>query len=341
MITSRQKLILKAIVDLYSETAEPVGSKALMDLPYLNFSSATLRYDMASLEVMGYLEKTHTSSGRIPSEMGYKYYINNLITRDSKVLDTFPLIDKIFTEKSYSKELVIKEALSLLTDLTNYTAIAIGRDIENAYISKLDLIPITKYEAILLIVTNLGHVQHQQIQIKNDLSMTELKEVVKTLNDLLINKKLKDAALLLKEEFAVNELDKFMKYQAQIYDSFLQAFSRFASDSFYLSGMTNVLESAEYNNISHVKKLMDMLDRKDLVKLIGSSEGLRVRFSSELDIIPINQMTVISVPYRISETEHGTLALLGPNRMSYKKIIPLLEYIAANLAKLYQKEKEK
>lgn len=341
MITSRQKLILKAIVDLYSETAEPVGSKVLMDLPYLNFSSATLRYDMAILEDLGFLEKTHTSSGRIPSEKGYKYYINNLITRDDKVLEMFPLIDKIFEEKSFSKELVIKEAIKLLSSLTNYTAIAIGRDIDKAILSKLDLIPLTNKDAILLIVTNLGHVQHQQITIPQDLSMNDLKEVVKTLNDLLANRLLKDAANTLKEELVVGELDKFMKYQTQIYDSFLQAFSKFASDSFYLSGMTNVLESAEYNNITHVKKLMDMLDRRELVKLIGTSDGLSVKFSSDLDIIPINQMTVVSIPYRISESEHGTLALLGPNRMSYKQIIPLLEYIAANLAKLYQNNKEK
>ena len=86
MITSRQKLILKAIIELYQETAEPVGSKALMSLPYLNFSSATLRYDMANLEELGFLEKTHTSSGRVPSEKGYRYYINHLITRDQKFL---------------------------------------------------------------------------------------------------------------------------------------------------------------------------------------------------------------------------------------------------------------
>src|SRR5690554_4704600 len=185
MITSRQKLILKAIIELYQETAEPVGSKALMSLPYLNFSSATLRYDMANLEELGFLEKTHTSSGRVPSEKGYRYYINHLITRDSEVLDTFPLIDKIFKEKSYSKDTAIKEALKLLSNLTNYTAIAIGRDLEKATIQKLDLIPITNTEAVLLIVTNLGHVQHQQISISNGLSMNELKEVVNTLSDLL------------------------------------------------------------------------------------------------------------------------------------------------------------
>ena len=204
----------------------------------------------------------------------------------------------------------------------------------------MDLIPITNTEAVLLIVTNLGHVQHQQISISNGLSMNELKEVVNTLSDLLKGRLLKDASQLLKEEFAVSELNQFMEYQSQIYDSFLQAFSKFAMTHF-LSGMTNVLESAEYNNISHIKKLMDMLDRRELIKLIGSSEGMSVKFSSEIDIVPINQMTVISIPYRITESEYGTLALLGPNRMEYKRVIPLLEYIAANLAKLYQNTKEK
>ena len=100
MLTSRQKLILKAIIEQYVKDAQPVGSKSLTHLPYLNFSSATLRYDMAQLEELGYLEKTHTSSGRVPSEKGYRYYVNHLVTRDQDVLDSFPLIDELFFKKT-------------------------------------------------------------------------------------------------------------------------------------------------------------------------------------------------------------------------------------------------
>ncbi|WP_162849166.1 heat-inducible transcriptional repressor HrcA [Acholeplasma hippikon] len=340
MLSNRQKLILKAIIDIHSDTAEPVGSKTLMNLPYLNFSSATLRYDMAILEDLGYLEKTHTSSGRIPSEKGYRYYVENLVTRDSEVAKVFPLVDQIFEQKSFTRDDAIQEALKLLSDLTNYTAVAVGPDVEQSKIKRIDFVPLGQTEAVILIVTDTGHVQHQQIRISGDMSMNELREVIKTLDELLKDRTISEAMGVLKEEYAQHELSRFMAYQAQLIDSFVQAFSKFASDKFYLSGMTNVFEQPEFNNVNHIKKFIDMLDRREIIKLIGSDDGLSIKFASDLEVIPMNHMTVVSVPYEVGDGEKGTIALLGPSRMAYKKIIPLLEYIAANLAKLYKNNKE-
>ncbi|WP_035357167.1 heat-inducible transcriptional repressor HrcA [Acholeplasma granularum] len=340
MLSSRQKLILKAIIDVYSETAEPVGSKALMALPYLNYSSATLRYDMAILEELGYLEKMHTSSGRIPSEMGYRYYVEHLVTRDSNITKVFPLIDEVFNKKNLGREHTIKEALKLLTDLTNYTAVAVGPDILQSEIKRIEMIPLGLKDAVMLIVTNRGHVQHQHIHISEDMNMNDIKEVIHTLDDLLKNKTLETAIKILKEEYAVSELNQFMSYQSQIIDSFIEAFSKFAADSFYLSGITNVFDQPEFTNVNHMKKFIDMMERREIIKLIGKDEGISIRFGSDMELTALNQMTVISIPYQITSEEKGSIALVGPSRMSYQKVIPLLEYIAANLAKLYKDNKE-
>ncbi|WIF89089.1 heat-inducible transcriptional repressor HrcA [Acholeplasma laidlawii] len=336
MISSRQKLILKAIIDMYSEKGEPVGSKALMALPYLNYSSATLRYDMAVLEELGFLEKMHTSSGRVPSERCYRYYIEHLVTRDNDVTEVFPLIDEVFSKKALGREHTIKEALKILTDLTNYTAVAVGPDILQSHIKRIEMVPLGLKDAVMLIVTDTGHVQHQQIHISDDMRMDDIKEVIHTLDDLLKNRTLEDALKVLKEEYAISELNQFMSYQSQIIDSFIEAFSKFASDSFYLSGMTNAFEQPEFNDVSHMKRFIDMMDRREIVKLIGTDEGISVRFGSDMEIKPLNQMTIISIPYQIDSEQKGTIALVGPSRMSYQKVIPLLEYIAANLAKLYK-----
>ena len=125
MLTNRQKLILKAIIEIYVETGEPVGSKLLTDWPYLGYSSATIRYDMQVLEESGYLEKTHTSSGRVPSRLGYRYYLDNLVTRDSNVNTVFPMIDSLF-ERETSKDVIVKRAIDLLSELTNYTSVILG-----------------------------------------------------------------------------------------------------------------------------------------------------------------------------------------------------------------------
>ncbi len=337
MLSSRQKLILKAIIEAYVKDAQPVGSKALTQMPYLNFSSATLRYDMAQLEELGYLEKTHTSSGRVPSEKGYRYYVEHLFTRDQDVVESFPLIDEIFLKHSLGRETAIEEAIHLLSELTNYTALAIGPTEHENIIKRIDFIPLTKKEAVVLIVTDQGHVQHQTITIPEDMKIDDLKEVIKTLDDLMRNRSINEAAHILEASFAKKEIQSFMEYQSQLINSFIHAFSKFAKDSFYLSGVTNVFEQPEFHNVKHIKNFVEMLDRRELVKMIGNSEGLNIRFGSDLQLFPMDNCTVISVPYYISEEEKGTIAVLGPTRMEYSKVIPLVEYIASNLGKLYKK----
>lgn len=337
MLTSRQKLILKAIIELYFSDPQPVGSKVLTELPYLNYSSATIRYDMAKLEELGFLDKTHTSSGRVPSEMGYRYYINNLVTRDSEVLEDFPLVDEVLLRHSYSKNLAVEEAINLLSDLTKYTALAVGPSSQSTKIKKIDFIPVSANEAVVLIVTNQGHVQHQSISIPDEMKIDDVKEVINTLDELLHNRYLEEAELILQNEFSKNQITDFMDYQKQLMDSFINAFSKFASENFYLSGMTNVFDQPEFMDVKNVKNFVNMLDRKDLIKLIGSKDGLSVTFGSEIELKPMDNFTIISIPYRVNENEKGTIAVLGPTRMEYTKVIPLLEYIASNLGKLYRK----
>lgn len=337
VLTSRQKLILKAIIELYVEDAQPVGSKALTKMPYLNYSSATIRYDMANLEELGFLDKTHTSSGRVPSQMGYRYYVNNLVTRDSQVANDYPLVDEIFTKHSYARELAIEQAIELLSELTNYTAVAVGPRNAITNIKRIDFVPVTTHEAVILIVTDKGHVQHQNIIIPKGMKMDELKDVITTLDELLRDRSLEDATKILTSAFAKAKISTYMDYQKQLLDSFINAFARFAEDNFYLSGMTNAFDQPEFLNPSNIKRFVDMLDRKELVNLIGSKEGLSITFSDEIELIPMENFSIISIPYRISEEESGTIAVLGPTRMEYSKVIPLLEYIASNLGKLYRK----
>lgn len=337
MLTSRQKLILKAIVEYYVEYASPVGSKILTKMPYLDYSSATLRYDMARLEELGLLQKTHTSSGRIPSEEGYKYYVNHLITRDSDVIDDFPLVDEVLTKYSYSRKVAVEEAINLLSELTKYTAVAVGPKNYQIKINKIDFIPLTHEEAVVLIVTDKGHVQHQNIRVPDGMLINDIKEVVKTLDELLKGKYLEEAQLILSNKFAKDQLSAYVDYQRQIYKSFLHAFSKFAEDNYYLSGITNVFDQPEFSDVTNIKNFVDMLDRREIVRFIGGKDSLNVTFGSEIELKLMENFSIISIPYSINENEKGTIAVVGPTRMEYSKVIPLLEYIASNLGKLYRK----
>lgn len=167
---------------------------------------------MAELESLGYLEKTHTSSGRIPSESGYKYYVDHLVTRDSDVQSSFPMIDDLLKQHQIKRDQAIEEAVKLLSDLTNYTALAVGPTHESLTIKKVDFIPLTETSATLLIVTNQGHVEHQTISIPDGVNITDLKETIKTLDELLANKELEEASSILKESLMKQDLKTFMDF---------------------------------------------------------------------------------------------------------------------------------
>lgn len=338
MLTSRQKLILKAIVEEYVNTAEPVASFDLMSKPYLNFSSATLRAEMATLEQLGLIEKPHTSSGRVPTSIGYRYYVENLVTRDSDVVSDFPLIDQIFSEHNLMKEEAIKEAMNLLSKLTNYTSMALGADYRSELVKKMDFIPVSDTEAVILIVTNEGHVSNQTIKIPNGLKSDDLKQVVKVLDEVLRNKPITDVEKILNDEFARLQVKDIMNYQEQLLNTFVNAFSKFYKENYYLSGMSNVFGQPEFNDVGKLKAFMEAFEEGEVMRLVGNTNnGLTVRIGSENKILAMDDCTIISVPYRIDDEKLGTIAVIGPTRMEYKKVIPLVEYIAGNMTKLYKK----
>ncbi len=339
MLSDRQKLILKAIVEEYIKTVDPVGSKALTEKPYLNFSPATLRYEMAYLEELGYLEKTHTSSGRIPSELGYKYYVDHLVTRDQEVTNVYPLIDEIFKKNQMGKDKAVKEVLNLLSELTHYTAIALGPDITNSKVKKLDLIKISNDEAILLIVLSSGHVQNLKMSYGHLNSFDDLQKVVTTLNDILKDKPLNKIEEILNDEFASKKVNKLVEFQEEILDMFLDAFQKFSTESYYFSGLQNMFEQPEFRDFDKLKKLVNTMANKSLMQIVNdfSDTSLTIKIGNENKLTQMKDCTIVSIPYQINEFESGTIAVIGPTRMEYRKVIPLVEYIAKNMSKLYEK----
>lgn len=337
MLTNRQKLILKAIVERYIELGIPVGSKLLTDWPYLDYSSATIRYDMQMLEELGYLEKTHTSSGRVPSKLGYRYYLDKLVTRDSNVHSMFPMIDKIFDSFDNNKNEAVKKAIDLLSELTNYTSVALGPSENLTKIRKVDFIEISSKEAVILVVTDKGHVQSQVFKIPIDLPLDYFKKTIDTLDGLLKNQYLRNAERILKAAFIEENVIEYINYQEQIIDTFVNAFTKMSKEDVYLSGLGNMITESEIENPEELKRLMQILDKKDLLKVIGNTNKLTFRIGREAEFMPTDRCTIISVPYAVNEDEYGTLAIIGPLRMDYTKVIPIMEYIAKNITKLYKK----
>ena len=335
-LSNRQKLILKAIIEEYVSTGEPVGSKVLTEKPYLDFSSATIRADMAYLEMLGLLEKTHTSSGRVPSEAGYKYYVEHLVTRDYDVVNHFPLIDRIFNDESLNKEQMIKKAIDLLSDLTNYMTVASESNYDNIKIAKLDLVQISDFEALLLIITNSAKVETRQIRIPK-MGFSELKKVIDAFDKALHNCYVAEIKYILKSEGVANIISQYIDYQDDILRTFEAVFNSFNQTRTIHSGIDTIFEIPEFRDVDKIKEIITAVNNESINSLIAKpTHGLSVRIGQENNLSVMNDCSIISVPYQIGDEEGGMIAVIGPKRMEYNRVIPLLEYIAKNMSKLFK-----
>ena len=335
-LSNRQKLILKAIIEEYVSSGEPVGSKVLTEKPYLDFSSATIRADMAYLEMLGLLEKTHTSSGRIPSVDGYKYYVEHLVTRDYDVVNHFPLIDRIFNDSSLNKEQMIKKAIDLLSDLTNYMTLASENNYSNSKIAKLDLVQISDFEALLLIITSNAKVETRQIRIPS-MGFNEFKKIIDAFDKALHNCNVSEIKYILKSENVANIISQYIDYQDEILQAFEAAFSSFNQTKTFRSGMDTIFEIPEFRDVDKLKEIITAVNNENINSLIVKpTKGLSVRIGQENNISVMNDCAIISVPYQIGDDEGGMIAVIGPTRMEYNRVIPLLEYIAKNMSKLFK-----
>ena len=335
MLSDRQILVLKAIVEEYVKSNEPVGSRTLSKREELAFSPATLRNDMADLEDLGYLEKTHTSSGRIPSSLGYRFYVETIMKEKADREYNFPMIDEIFKRQDLSKEQAINESMQLVSQLTNYASVVLGNSANSQRIKKLQFVGLQEHFALILMITDAGHVESKKIIVPDGLSFKEIEKVVNILDDILHNCLVSEIASKMAEELKNEEIMEFMIYREDLVNAIVQAFQEMATEKYQLAGQANILTQPEFQDIEKVKSLFDAIEKKEILKVVKADEnGITVRIGDENEVKALQDCTVITVPYESKSGEKGAISIFGPKRMEYSKIIPLLEYIAKNINKI-------
>ena len=333
MLSDRQLKILNWIVEEYVKTAEPVGSKTLSNNPEFQYSSATIRNDMAILEEQGYLLKTHTSSGRIPSVKGYKLYVSKVL--DNKVnTPEFPMIDEIFRRHETSKDDAIKESMSLVSQLTNYASVALGSSSYNAKIKNLQIVKLSDYSAVMVMVTDQGYVESKKIIIPDAINFRDIEKVIKLLNETLHDCPISEIDKKLKDIQSADDIQKSIEYYDELVGVFIRAVSEMVKNKYYVSGQTNILNFPEFQDIDKVKDIFNLMNEKDIFKLVSlNNNNITVNIGNDNQIKAMEDCTVISVPYDNGNGERGAIAVIGPTRMEYQKIIPLLDYIAKYLGR--------
>ena len=335
MLTDRQKLILKAIIEEYVATSEPVGSKVLTEKPYLDFSSATLRYEMQHLEETGYLQKTHTSSGRIPSEVGYKYYIDHLIIRDDEVTEFYKYIDSIFDDKLSSRSEKVKKLTEFLSDLTSYYTAIITSPNEQAKVLRLEIVPLTEKEAILLIVTSTGDVQSEIIEIPNNYKMDDLLKIINMFDTAMYGHSIYEIRDILSNEASKPRIRQMVDFRDDILNFLIKAFTGFMNGEMVDSGLSKLFNQPEFEDPKKIQKVIKAVEDDVVSNFEGiSTGGIQVHIGRENMKAGLEECSTVMMPFSVGDNENGLIYVLGPLRMNYRAVIPLLEYVGKSMNKL-------
>lgn len=307
----------------------------LTEKPYLAFSSATLRYEMQHLEETGYLKKTHTSSGRVPSEQGYRYYVDHLIIRDDDVVEYYKYVDEILDNKYYSKEEAIKKITNFLSELTGYYSALITSPNDLAKVLKMEIVPLSEDEAVLLIVTSSGSVQSQRIIIPKGYKMDDLLRIIQMFDNAMYGHSIYEIRDILSNEASKPRIRQMVDFRDDILNFMIKAFEGFLKGDSTDSGLSKLLNQPEFQDHQTMQRIIKAIDGEIMRSFTSKEEtGMKIHIGTENLCDGLEECSIITMPFSINDTEGGSIILVGPTRMNYRATVPLLEYVARSMKKL-------
>ena len=327
MLNDRKKKILQAIVDEYVETAEPVSSGVLCDKHGIDYSSATIRNEMAELEKEGYLSKVHTSSGRVPSAKGYRLYVNELLKEQNLSLEETKFIKSQLENKVDEIEELTKITTNTLSEITHYTTVAIGPRTTEQIIEEIKFVLLGTRMVMCVIVTDGGLVKETIIKFNEDIREEQVQNLNSIFNSKLKGKPLEKIDKPL-EEYIFSELN----YSIEVIKAIINQINKIIEEEekIYYEGANKVFEQPEFQNVQMAKNFINILDRKDLVMDLLNSEftdDINVYIGDENADDDLQDFSIITFKQRINDKEMGTIGIIGPKRMDYSKVIAVMKYI--------------
>jgi len=337
-ISGRKEKVLKAIIQEHILTAEPVGSRTLARKYDFDFSPATIRNEMADLEEMGLLEQPHTSAGRIPSDKGYRFYVDRLM--EGK-------LEKPVSLKKYLKELsrqksgledIMSEMARLLSGMVKYTAIVSEPGFAESKISRLELLPISKRKLLLIVITSNGLVNNKVINLESKLTEEELDDLNRILSKRLTGKKIQEITESFLQKLE-EELKRRLNYTARIIKRLEEEITGILAKEemkIYLDGTSYILEQPEFNDLKSLKKILKVLDRKEeLRRLVADLEDeLEVKIGTENKLQEMQNCSLVVATYKLQGGGTGRVGVIGPTRMEYPRVISSVDLTAELISKI-------
>ena len=338
-LTERKKKVLRSVVDLYIRTAEPVGSKAITELPDMKYSSATIRNEMADLTEMGYLEQPHTSAGRIPSAAGYRLYVDELMLDYRLSMDETHSINMAIEEKMQRVDKLVEKVAKLVSQATDLPAISVAARSGGATVKRFELLLAGENSIILVLMLSNDEVFNKLIKLPLLVSDSDLKILSALLNATMTE--------IGSDEYTAELLDRVMRSAGAaaglvpvIVDFTAETLRRQTSTNMAVAGQMRLLGQPEYRNIDKAQRVITSLDEESLSNLpaiMQNSNGTRVLVGPENVAQELKDTSVVMTKFDIGDGMQGMIGVVGPTRMDYAKVTARLSYFAESLSKLFAK----
>lgn len=338
MLNERQRQVLQAIIEEYINTAEPVSSGTIVENYNLSYSSATIRNDMVELEKQGYLEKPHTSSGRIPSAKGYRFYVDELLNDEKISLDEIQYIKSRLETKVNEIEELTKIATDTLSEITHYTTVAIGPEANNNIISDVKFISLGNRILMAVVLTENGAIKETIIKYNEDVTENQIENLNYLFKNKLIGKPLTKIDKPMEEyilESMEDQVDVIKPIIRQMNKSIEQA------ENMYLEGANNVFDFPEFNRIDRARNFLSILDEKEQVMEIlnsGLAQDINIYIGEENEKDELKDLSIVTFKHTVGNKDLGTIGIIGPKRMDYSKVISVMKYISKKLNEKFDDE---
>ena len=329
MLNERKKKILQAIIELYINTAEPVSSNAILESYDLDCSSATIRNEMMELEHLGFLEKPHTSSGRIPSEKGYRFYVDELLNDEKISLDEIQYIKSKLETKVNEIEELTRIATNTISDITHYTTVAIGPN--NNIIKDIKFVLLGSRLLMAVILTESGAIKETIIKFDEDITNSQIEGLNYIFNNRLRGKPLEKIDKPM-EEYIISA----MSDQADVIKPIIAQMNKKIDETekLYLKGANRLFDYPEFNQIDIAKNFLSVLDTKEpMLELLNSglAKEINVYIGEENQKEELKDLSIITFKHTVGGRDIGTIGIIGPKRMDYSKVISIMKYISKKL----------
>ena len=328
LLDERKKRILEAVIEEYNATAEPVGSTKIANDYKLGFSPATIRNEMANLEELGYLEQPHVSAGRIPSSLGYRFYVDSIMQEKKLMPTEKQLIDQMLKEDVTKFETLIKEASNIIARLTNYASIAIGPAMDNCKVEEIKLVKIGQDRLMIVILADNGIIKESIIKYTGQIPEENIEIFNNYLNYKLRGMNFNDIYDNI-NEYVESEL---YNISTNIVPLVVELNNLLVNNNaeIYMDGTKNLLDLPELKKEETLKNFLNIIETQDALKEMlknGYDGNINVYIGQENAFEDLKDFTIITYKQKINDKEIGTIGLIGPKRMDYKKVIPVIKYV--------------